>query len=156
VAFPNPINKSFVASLSETVKFEFDSALEYVSVRHDEPQKASNAAVGSSPPVDRNPYQGVFEWLRSPMKVKKIFKVIVEDLGPYPHTDEAIKAALEEFEVEKWDWRKFDICSKTILKAAKETRELYLQSSGNEAILRSWSCKHGLAELTKVTTRAST
>ena len=151
MAFPDLIDRDFVDNLANTVHFRFDTALEYVSLRRDLPNSQH-----LSPPVrdataqERNPYQGVFDWLQTEWGVEKIFNIIVEDLVPYPHTDEAIRTALRPFKVERWDWRKLDICSQTIFDAAPETRELYLQSSGNEAVLRSWSCKSGLAQLEQV------
>ncbi|KAF6821779.1 hypothetical protein CMUS01_11342 [Colletotrichum musicola] len=150
MAFPNMIDKNFVANLANTVQFRLDTALEYVSLRRDlaTPQNLC-PPVCNSTAQDRNPYHGVFDWLREEFQVEKIFKIIVEDLVPYPHTDQAIRAALKPFGVEKWDWRKLDVCSETIFDAAPETRELYLQSSGNEAVLRSWACKSGLAKLNK-------
>ncbi|KAI0182073.1 hypothetical protein GGR52DRAFT_527302 [Hypoxylon sp. FL1284] len=148
MAFPNVINKDFVAGLSETVQFRLDTTLEYVSLRRDLP-----ASYPLIPPVrdntsqERNPYQSVFSWLQNDCHVEKIFSIIIEDLVPYPHSDAAIKTALKPFKVEKWDWRKLDISSQTILEAAPETRILNLQSSGNEAVLQSWACKSGLAQL---------
>ena len=158
MAFPNPIDDELITRLSDTVNWRLDTALEYVSLRHDLPKTASHEL---SPPSSiptaregrgRNPCQSVFEWLQKEWKVEKIFKVVVEDLLPFPHTDEAIKTALKPFKVEVWDWRKLDISSQAIFEAAKETRELHLQCSGNEAVLRSWACKHGLAQLTEVNT----
>ncbi len=152
MAFPKTINKDFVKTLSRTVKFKFDTALEYVSLRHDILETTSNplcSPARDTTTQDRNPYKGVFDWLHKEFHIEKIFKVIVEDLVPYPHTDQAIMEALQPFNVEKWDWRKLDICSQTIIDAAKETRELYLHSSGNKAVLRSWGCKSGLAKLAK-------
>jgi len=142
-----------VEDLYEIVKFQFDTILEYVSLRRDPDQNISkqlSPVVKDTPTKDRNPYQGVFEWLRSVFKVEKIFKVIIDDLVPYPHTDTAIIAAVKEFDIEIWDWRKLDLSSQTIFSAAETTRELYLHSSGNEAVLRSWGCKHGLALLPNV------
>ncbi|UKZ55066.1 hypothetical protein TrVGV298_008883 [Trichoderma virens] len=146
------IDKNFIINLSDRVKFNFDTALEYVSLRRD-----LTGADYISPEArdintqERNHYQGVFRLLRTKWSVRKIFHVIVDDLVPFPHTDKAIKAALKPFNIERWDWRKLDICGKTILDAAPGTRELYLQSSGNEAILRSWACKYdGLQKLNQL------
>jgi hypothetical protein len=141
-----------VNRLSRTVTLQLESALEYVSLRQDLPETSRDLLlpVGGAALPGRDRYEGVFRWLRDVQKVKKIFKVVVDDLVPYPHTDRAIIAALEKFDVEIWDWRKLDISSETVFKAASGTRQLHLQCSGNEAVLRSWSCKHGLARLTEV------
>jgi hypothetical protein len=42
------------------------------------------------------------------------------------------------------------MCSATIKRAAPNVRHVSLYASGNNAVLRSWSCKEGLAELKKV------
>ncbi|KAL2862236.1 uncharacterized protein BJX67DRAFT_310853 [Aspergillus lucknowensis] len=91
----------------------------------------------------------IFDWLRK-RDVKKIIRVIVMDSGEVPHTDEAIVESLKDFEVEVWDWRKFDICSETIQLAAKDVRVLHLYSSGINAVLRGWSSEVGLVLLGKV------
>ncbi|KAL7939080.1 hypothetical protein V8C35DRAFT_285649 [Trichoderma chlorosporum] len=150
MGFPVLIDKTFVESLSDTVEFRFDTALEYVSLRQDSDEKEAVKTLLQSPQnVERNPYRGVFEWLRE-NGVEKIFKVIIEDIVPLPHTDEAIRKALEGLGVEVWDWRKLDICAQTIIHATKGVRQLYLHSSGNEAVLHSWACEHGLTELNEL------
>ncbi|KAI1126077.1 hypothetical protein F5Y10DRAFT_294016 [Nemania abortiva] len=155
MAFPNLINKDFIRGISEKVKFDFDTALEYVSLRRDPPDlPLLSPQVLDTNPMERNPYEGVFDWLQASGGVKKIFGITIEDRVPYPHTDESIIAALKPFQVEKWDWRKLDICSQTIIKAAPDTRELHLYSSGNNAVLREWSCKHGLLDLKKASSLA--
>ncbi|RMJ17997.1 hypothetical protein CDV36_002316 [Fusarium kuroshium] len=152
IASPDTIDGDFVTNTADAVMFRLETALEYVSLRRDILDTCH-----LSPPVrdtaateERNPYQGVFNWLQDVHHVEKIFKVIVEDLVSYPHTDEAIRTALKPFKVEQWDWRKLDICSRTILDAAPLTRELHLQCSGNEAVLQSWACESGLAQLEHV------
>ncbi|KAI0535187.1 hypothetical protein GGR58DRAFT_480213 [Xylaria digitata] len=151
MAFPDVINRDFVDEMSNTVQFRFETALEYVSLRRDLPTaNAGSALAQGAKKQERNPYRGVFEWLHKERDVEKIFSIIVEDMDPDPHTDESILAALKPFKIEKWDWRKFDICSQTILDAAPDLRELHLQCSGNNAVLRSWSCKHGLQQLQKL------
>jgi hypothetical protein len=152
MAFPNIIDADFVEDIGGTVRLNFESALAYASFRRDL-DEASGIQLG--PPgdaslEDRNPYKGVFQWLRQKKGIQKIFKIVVDDLVPYPHTDTAIIAAVKDFDVETWDWRKLDLSSQTILTAAKGTRELYLQSSGNEAVLRGWGCRHGLPLLSDV------
>jgi hypothetical protein len=83
--------------------------------------------------------------------VSRIFKVIVVDDGETPHSDQAIEVALKPFKIEIWDWKKIDICSETIVRAAGDyVRIVYLYSSGNNAVLRSWSCEAGLVNLPMV------
>ena len=91
----------------------------------------------------------VFDWLRK-RNVKKVIQVIVMEGVSLPHSDEAIVESLKGLDVEIWDWRKFDICSETILQAAPQVRILHLYCSGSNAVLRSWSCEQGLVNLEKV------
>jgi hypothetical protein len=106
--------------------------------------------------VVSDPYIAIFEWLWS-SKVRKIFTVNVEDDGPNPHSNGAIRQSFgfsddtsHGFEVEIWKWKKFDIDSETIVEAAPTVKQVYLYSSGNTAILRSWACCSGIAKLKNV------
>jgi hypothetical protein len=81
--------------------------------------------------------------------VKKIINVSVDDDGNSPHSDEAIES-LHPFDVEEWDWRRVDLCSSVIYTAAKNARKIFLYSSGNKAVLRSWSAADGLSRFDKV------
>jgi hypothetical protein len=49
--------------------------------------------------VEPDPYTQIFAWLYK-KNVRKIFKVIVDDLEENAHSDEAIVTALELFDVE--------------------------------------------------------
>lgn len=129
---------------------KFEEILQYVVV--------PNLSVVTSQPnsTDKLPdckgrkdYWRIFNWLRL-QKVKRVLRVIVQDHHPIPHSDEMIERALDGFGVENWDWNKLDICPKTIRKAAPTIRDLTLYSSGNNAVLRSWSGLGGLAELKDV------
>ena len=84
------------------------------------------------------------------MNVKKILKIVVEDDRNDPHSDEAIERAVTDFDVEEWDWVKEDICSDTILAAARNVRDLTLYWSGNRAVLKSWAGHDGLTLLSEV------
>lgn len=155
--------KKYMDERAQKVKVQLDSALEYVSLPQYHAEEANVDAeidTASDNPTmnherkkeeERNPHVAIFQWLQD-KKVKKIFRVSVEDRerGQVPHTDEAIHTVLEPFNIEIWDWRKYDISSETILKGAKNTRELYLYWSGNIAVMQSWACKRGLAQLKKV------
>jgi hypothetical protein len=94
-------------------------------------------------------YKQIFDWLRK-IGVQEIFRIIVEDDVDNPHSDEVIENTIKGFGVEVWDWKKYDICSETILTAAPGVKEVYLYSTGNNAVLRGWSDQGGLRRLTKV------
>ncbi|GAB1195667.1 hypothetical protein APSETT444_004929 [Aspergillus pseudonomiae] len=86
--------------------------------------------------------------------VKKIIKISVDDDEDLPHSDEVIET-LGKFGIEEWDWRRKDLCSSVILKAAQNSRKVFLCSTGNKAVLRSWSAPDGLNYLKKVTRQVS-
>ncbi|KAF8542811.1 hypothetical protein BDD12DRAFT_875748 [Trichophaea hybrida] len=94
----------------------------------------------------RRDYETIFNWLGE-NGVSRILEVIVEDRGDVSHSDEAIENSLKKFQVEIWDWRRNDLCSETILRAAENARELFLYATGNNAVLRSWSSEDGLVRL---------
>lgn len=91
----------------------------------------------------------IFDWL-SESKVSRIFKVIVVDDGPLPHSNQVIEDSLRGFKIETWDWKKVDISSDTVLAAASGARIVNLYSSGNSAVLKGWSCTDGLVKLKSV------
>lgn len=91
-----------------------------------------------------------FNWLRE-KGVKRILKVIVDDLEQPSHSDEAIENTLRGFEVEILDWRKIDLCPEVIYKSSKKLKEVYLRWSGNNAVLRAWSEPDGLKKLEELT-----
>ncbi|KAI0538330.1 hypothetical protein GGR58DRAFT_308969 [Xylaria digitata] len=68
----------------------------------------------------------------------------------YPHGDDDIVKELERFQIEELDWRKTDMCSTILQRAAPKLRTVYLYSSGNNAVLRSWSAEDGLPALRKL------
>ncbi|KAF7920648.1 hypothetical protein BELL_1448g00020 [Botrytis elliptica] len=91
-----------------------------------------------------------FQWLKD-KGVKRILKVIVDDSNTPAHSDEAIEKALQGFDVEILDWRKVDLCPETIWTASRKLREVHLQWSGNNAVLRGWSESEGLRRLEDLT-----
>lgn len=91
-----------------------------------------------------------FDWLRE-KGVKRILKVIVDDLEGPAHSDEAIEKVLHGFDVEILDWRKVDLCPELICKASRKMKEVYLRWSGNNAVLRAWSEPDGLKKLEDLT-----
>lgn len=103
--------------------------------------------------TDPDPYTAIFDWLWND-KVRKIFTVEVDDDGPEPHTNAAIREAFRgkeqddrDFEVEVWKWKKFDICCDTVATAVPNAREVYLYSHGNMAVLRGWVCDSSLTRM---------
>jgi hypothetical protein len=86
-----------------------------------------------------------FDWLWG-KGVRRIIKVIVDDLGHPPHSDEAIEKALKPFDIEILDWRRLDLDSVTLETIGKSLREVHLQWSGRNTVLRSWSEVEGLAK----------
>ena len=96
----------------------------------------------------------MFKWLRK-CGVQKVLEVNVEDHEGEPHCDEAIEMALDGLEVEILNWKKPDLCSDVLTNAANGVRELFLYSSGNNDVLRSWSAEDGLAKLQKVSSASS-
>ncbi|KAI1129289.1 hypothetical protein F5Y10DRAFT_157680 [Nemania abortiva] len=113
-----------------------------------------------------DPYKVLFEWLgtgssNGKNKVRKIFTIEVDDNGPEPHTNAAIREALRgklkpdgtfdrNFHVEVWNWKKFDICAETVAIAAPDAREVYLYSHGNTAVLSGWAWGSAIAKLKKL------
>lgn len=91
----------------------------------------------------------ILHWL-SKKGVRRILDVTVEDDEHHPHSDTAIEEALKSFGVEKLDWKRFDLCSDVIYKAAPEVEGIHLYSSGNNAVLKGWCCETGLVKLRKV------
>ncbi|KAI0400345.1 hypothetical protein F4802DRAFT_610152 [Xylaria palmicola] len=93
-------------------------------------------------------------WLRA-RGVEKILKVTVDDMEK-PHRDDEIEEILADsknrssaksFNVEILDWRKPDLCPEMIEVATPLVRELHLQWSGNNVVLRGWSEPEGLPRL---------
>ncbi|KNG85640.1 hypothetical protein ANOM_006031, partial [Aspergillus nomiae NRRL 13137] len=83
--------------------------------------------------------------------VKKILSVKVDDDNDdCPYSDEMLET-LKKFGIEEWDWRRTDLCSRVVLKAAGNARKITLYSTGNKAVLRSWSAPDGLNALKKLT-----
>lgn len=134
---------------------KFEVILKYVlipklSVMRSQTINGDNRMVRKLPDCKgRLDYCLIFDWLRL-CGVKKILRIIVHDNPTEPHSDEIIELALKQFGIEDWDWEKNDICSETILKAAPSVKVVHLYSSGNNAVLRGWSDKDGLAQLRKV------
>lgn len=98
--------------------------------------------------------ENFFEWLHR-KGVRYILQLEVQDLrttnDTKVHTDLSIRTCLQGFIVEHLDWRKLDMSPEVLHRIDAETpkakvnandsmlRELTLQWSGNNAVLRAWS-----------------
>ena len=89
----------------------------------------------------------VFDWLWR-NGVREIVRIVVNDRDP-PHTDSAIVDALYGFKVQRWDWKKIDLCSEVICDSSNCVEEVSLYSSGNNAVLMGWSSADGFASRDK-------
>ncbi|KAG9237404.1 hypothetical protein BJ875DRAFT_453856 [Amylocarpus encephaloides] len=144
---PSKVNPEEFKDSFEHVKL--DSVLQYVAFSNLEVRPAPEFPYSLDNPVEaegkgRCDMMFFFEWLRQDKGVKRILKVIVEDLDTPAHSDEAIEKTLEGFNVEILDWRKTDLCPETMYTSSSKLREIYLRWSGNNAVLRSWSEPDGL------------
>lgn len=137
---------------------KFENILRYVDFPKavvgkapDAPTKTKKSQMRPSVPdgLGRKDLKAVFGWLKD-SGVAKIIRVRVQDTQDPPHSEEAIEDALKGFQVEIWDWIRIDICSDTILKTAPDVTKVCLYSSGNNAVLKSWSGIDGLRNLDKV------
>ena len=88
----------------------------------------------------------LFQFLRE-KKVKRIVRIIVADRDRDAHSDVAVETALRSFNVEIWDWQKYDICTETIANAAPDVEEMHLYWSGKNAVLWGWSDKEVLKRM---------
>ncbi|KAL7952202.1 hypothetical protein V8C34DRAFT_299870 [Trichoderma compactum] len=94
-------------------------------------------------------YCEVFQWLTK-QGVLSIHNVIVfDDIQP-SHSDVSIQCCLERFDVQVWNWKRFDISADVILKSAPNVIEVTLYSSGNNAVLQGWASDTGLKTLKKL------
>lgn len=142
---------------------EFESAVEFVKLPYWNPplingtqMNAVNENIVKPELLISDPYPDIFDWLAD-KNVGNIFAVEVDDMGPQPHSNNAIRRALRgdtesprDFHIEVFDWRKFDLCAEVILYTAPNAKEVYLYSSGNTAVLRGWACDPCLSKLKNV------
>lgn len=163
------LDAKYISTIESKSGIQFETILESVKLPYwkqqdQEPQYqdvagGNRGGVGSGGAKVSDPYPALFRWLWK-CKVRKIYTVEVDDIGRDPHTNAAIRQSLRDwdegeksyhdFKVEVWKWKKYDICSESILNAAPMAREVYLYSSGNTAVLRGWACCSGLPKLTEV------
>ncbi|KAI1123277.1 hypothetical protein F5Y10DRAFT_252199 [Nemania abortiva] len=133
------IDLSYIDSLDSILRFE--KFLEYAKLPQFKSRKKGPLAQDTN-----TGYKFVFDWLKK-KKVVKIFEVTVDDLDSPGHGDREIISMLKGWHVKLWNWRRFDISSRTILQAAPDVEEVYLYSSGRKAVLDSWACEGGLVAL---------
>lgn len=124
---------------------EFDKVLQYV--------KFPRLFLENEPKPNQDVrYQGrkdmvlFFEWLKS-KGVERIVRVDVDDSERPCHSDEAIEESLKPFQVEILNWRRLDLCPITLARIGSNLREVHLQWSGTNAVLRSWGDKQGLCQI---------
>ncbi|KAI1505744.1 hypothetical protein F5X99DRAFT_367585 [Biscogniauxia marginata] len=141
---PKPRAKTTMAEFQRHFDhLEFYKVLQYVAFPRLEFDRGDNE------PDER--YQGredmlyFFDWLREKKGVERIIRVEVDDMDMPCHSDEAIEKALKPFSVEILDWRRLDLCPLTISRIGGSLREIHLQWSGSNSVLRSWSEQEGLA-----------
>ncbi|KAK2041785.1 hypothetical protein LZ31DRAFT_501822 [Colletotrichum somersetense] len=125
---------------------QFDSVLQYVAFPRIQLEKKKDE-VSDTRQKSRTDLTFFFNWLKEKKKVKRILTVIVDDLEPPFHSDEAIEEALESFDVEILDWRRPDLDPVTLERVGKCLRKVYLQWSGRNTVLRAWSEPDGLAKI---------
>jgi len=167
------LDDSYIAKAKKLSGMLFETILASVQLpywnpqaSHSEKQYMSEEQVEpaeSVTPQASNPYIGIFEWLWE-SNVRKIFSVEVDDTGPEPHSNAAIRQSLcfqrldgiyQDFQIEIFKWKKYDICSETVYEAAPNAKEVYLYSLGNTAVLRGWACSSGLHKMKHVSIHTS-
>ncbi|KAG9503708.1 hypothetical protein J7337_003661 [Fusarium musae] len=131
----------------------FENILQYVKIpqhpfRPRDPSRSSSDGAASKHDENgcgRKDFIAIFEKLKE-KGVRKIIRVIVDDDDACLHQDDALEN-LGEFKIEDFQWRKTDMSSSVIIKAAGNARHIQLFSSGNHSVLRDWSSSEGLNRL---------
>ena len=137
-------------------RLQFESILQFVylpclNFSSEERVASSNKAgkAHKSDGIGREECQDILMHLQEKKGVRKIIELIVDDDQNPPHKDTVI-ASLGTFDIEVFNWKKLDLCTETIFLAAPNAKKIFLYSSGNNAVLRSWSAVDGLARFSKV------
>ncbi|KAI1359384.1 hypothetical protein F5Y08DRAFT_332379 [Xylaria arbuscula] len=135
----------------------FEDILQYVAIpwveiekEVVEPKKGQRRTEISG--TSRTDMKLLFDWLRDVKGVKRILKVIVEDLQHPAHSDEVIESCLSGMCIETWDWKKLDLSPEVLHRVAPDVQVVNLYWGGNNAILRAWSEPEGLKKLEKLRT----
>jgi ankyrin repeat protein len=132
---------------------KFEPALQYVAIPQLELENFPEAKWRHEPfwnSAGRKDYLAIFDWLYE-RGVRHIFRVIVVDHEDRPHSDAVIIKCLERFNVERLDWKRFDLSSRALICGVPTITQLKLYCSGNEAILHSWAAESGLVNLKQLT-----
>ncbi|KAJ3567778.1 hypothetical protein NPX13_g6653 [Xylaria arbuscula] len=122
----------------------FEDILQYVAIpwveiekEVVEPKKGQRRTEISG--TSRTDMKLLFDWLRDVKGVKRILKVIVEDLQHPAHSDEVIESCLSGMCIKTWDWKKLDLSPEVLHRVAPDVQVVHLYWGGNNAILRAWS-----------------
>jgi len=91
----------------------------------------------------------IFDRLRA-KGVTRIIRLEVDEQIDWAHSDTAIIRTIQGFQIDELDWRKTDLSSNVLFKGVPNVQTLCLYSSGNYAVLGSWSAAEGLVQLRKV------
>ncbi|ORY72160.1 peptidase S8/S53 domain-containing protein [Pseudomassariella vexata] len=134
---------------------KFENVLQHVALPNLLPvtnnsQQNGDHRARNGPVIKPTHYKEIFGWLRKKGKVDQVLVIIIEDDLVSPHDDETIVETLDTFKVDKWNWRKYDLYSETIFRAALNASTVYLYTSGNNSVLRGWSDESGLRKLRRV------
>ncbi|KAI1420270.1 hypothetical protein F5Y12DRAFT_791763, partial [Xylaria sp. FL1777] len=147
---PNPRTEVNAKLLDYLAEMKFEQYLQYVFIPNLRVRGVKNTELEKQEwweSQSRKDCAYIFEWLRTKLKVEKIIRITVEDDPTDFHSDEVIEYALRGFDIEEWNWVKWDLCSETIYNAAPNVRDVDLYWSGNKAILKSWAAEDGLVKL---------
>ncbi|KAI8960596.1 hypothetical protein F5Y11DRAFT_329178 [Daldinia sp. FL1419] len=164
------IDRMLVGGFNDTLAYVYLPIVLHIQEGTD----SSPKSIGKSYPMNQglarksntteNPYMGrsslieVFDKLYT-AGVRNILRLHVEDSDSPSHTDAAIEKALQGRDslegnlksrpilVETWDWRKPDLSIDVIAFAASTVEHINLYWSGNQTILRAWSCLEGIPRL---------
>ncbi|KFA55647.1 hypothetical protein S40293_09301 [Stachybotrys chartarum IBT 40293] len=90
-----------------------------------------------------------FTWLKETKGVKTILKLVVMENQDRPCSEYVVRECLKGLDVRYLDWKRRDICVDTLL-VVPNIVELWLYSSGLNAVLCGWSDEHGLGRFNKV------
>lgn len=98
---------------------------------------------------DMEALKDVFEWLKVNKSVERIVKLVVKE-NPFSYCDdETIETCIKGLDIRYLHWNRPDLCVST-LQLLPGLVEVWLYSSGINAVLWSWSDNDGLRKLSKV------
>ncbi|KAL3965243.1 hypothetical protein ACCO45_002247 [Purpureocillium lilacinum] len=97
---------------------------------------------------DEDALEAFFTWLKGRKGVTTILKLVVMENQDRPCSERVVRECLKGLDVRYLDWKRRDICVDTLL-VVPNIVELWLYSSGLNAVLCGWSDEHGLGRFTK-------